>query len=322
MRNERKAMKNIMIIGAAVGDVLVYPASSEVFAAGSWPAREILLSTGGDGLNEATVLADLGKSPYLCTLLGKDKMGEMVRAHCEARGIRKDFLQYDQDIPTGLNVVLVQENGERSFLTNPASSLRKLKREHIPRKFPEDVGILCLASIFVSPCLENQELSEIFARAKEQGLTVCADMTKRKKGETAWDMKETFSQVDYLFANQEEGQLLTGKSAPEEIAHALLECGAGCAVIKTGGKGCYIKNKKEAFAIPGFSVECVDTTGAGDSFCAGFLYGLSEKKDLYTCGLYGNACGALAVRQVGACREKILWKDVDKIIKEQGKKNG
>ena len=125
-----------------MGDVLVYPASHEVFAAGSWPAREILLSTGGDGLNEATVLADLGKSPYLCTLLGKDKMGEMVRAHCEARGIRKDFLQYDQDIPTGLNVVLVQENGERSFLTNPASSLRNLKREHIPRQFPEDVGIL------------------------------------------------------------------------------------------------------------------------------------------------------------------------------------
>ena len=65
MRNERKAMKNIMIIGAAVGDVLVYPASHEVFAAGAWPAREILLSTGGDGLNEATVLADLGNRPYL-----------------------------------------------------------------------------------------------------------------------------------------------------------------------------------------------------------------------------------------------------------------
>ena len=93
-------------------------------------------------------------------------------------------------------------------------------------------------------------------------------------------------------------------------------------MIKNGEKGCYIKNEKEAFAIPGFSVDCVDTTGAGDSFCAGFLYGLSEEKDLYTCGLYGNACGALAVRQVGACREKILWKDVKKLIEEQGKKNG
>ena len=145
-------------------------------------------------------------------------------------------------------------------------------------------------------------------------------MTKRKKGETAWNMKAAFSQVDYLFANREEGQLLTEKEEPEEIAEVFLECGAGCAVIKTGKKGCYIKNEKEAFAIPGFSVECVDTTGAGDSFCAGFLYGLSEEKDLYTCGLYGNACGALAVRQVGACREKILRKDVEKLIEEQEKK--
>ena len=145
-------------------------------------------------------------------------------------------------------------------------------------------------------------------------------MTKRKKGETAWDMRGAFGQTDYLFANREEGQLLTGRKEPEEIAEVFLECGAGCAVIKNGRKGCYIKNGKEAFAIPGFSVECVDTTGAGDSFCAGFLYGLSEKKDLYTCGIYGNACGALAVRQVGACREKILWKDVEKLIEEQGKK--
>ena len=134
------------------------------------------------------------------------------------------------------------------------------------------------------------------------------------------DQKAAFSQVDYLFANREEGQQLTEKEEPEEIAEVFLECGAGCAVIKTGKKGCYIKNEKEAFAIPGFSVECVDTTGAGDSFCAGFLYGLSEEKDLYTCGLYGNACGALAVRQVGACREKILWKDVEKLIEEQEKK--
>ena len=303
-------MKNIMIIGAAIGDVLVYPASPEVFASGSHPAGEILLSTGGDGLNEATVLAGLGKDPYLCTLLGRDQMGELVTAHCQTRGIRQDFLRYEEDISTGLNVVLVQENGERNFLTNPSSI------------FPQDVGILCLASIFVSPWLGSQELAEIFARAKMQGITVCADMTKRKQGETAWDMKEAFSKVDYLFANREEGQLLTGRKEPEEIAEVFLECGAGCAVIKNGEKGCYIKNEKEAFAIPGFSVDCVDTTGAGDSFCAGFLYGLSEEKDLYTCGLYGNACGALAVRQVGACREKILWKDVKKLIEEQGKKNG
>ena len=103
-------MKNIMIIGAAIGDVLVYPASPEVFASGSHPAGEILLSTGGDGLNEATVLAGLGKDPYLCTLLGRDQMGELVTAHCKTTGIRQYFLRYEEDISTGLNVVMEQEN--------------------------------------------------------------------------------------------------------------------------------------------------------------------------------------------------------------------
>src|SRR5699024_5804395 len=119
-------------------------------------------------------------------------------------------------------------------LTNPSSTLRNLRPCHIPEIFPQDVGILCLASIFVSPWLGSQELAEIFARAKMQGITVCADMTKRKQGETAWDMKEAFSKVDYLFANREEGQLLTGREEPEEIAEVFLECGAGCAVIKNG----------------------------------------------------------------------------------------
>ena len=91
-------MKNIMIIGAAIGDVLVYPASPEVFVSGSYPVREILLSTGGDGLNEATVLAGLGKEPYLCTLLGRDQMGELVTAHCRTRGNRQVFLPYEEDI--------------------------------------------------------------------------------------------------------------------------------------------------------------------------------------------------------------------------------
>ena len=71
-------MKNIMIIGAAIGDVLVYPASPEVFVCGCHPAREIVLYKGGVGLKEATVLAGLGKDPYLCTLLGRDQMGELV----------------------------------------------------------------------------------------------------------------------------------------------------------------------------------------------------------------------------------------------------
>ena len=97
-------------------------------------------------------------------------MGELVKAHCQTRGIRQDFLRNEGDIPTGLNVVLVQENGERSFLTNPSSTLRNLKACHIPEIFPQDVGILCLASIFVSPWLEARNWQRFSPGQKSRGL--------------------------------------------------------------------------------------------------------------------------------------------------------
>ena len=315
-------MGKIMIIGAAIADVLACPVGPEVFKTGSMAAEDIVLSTGGDGLNEATVLAGLGEEPFLCTVLGEDFAGEIIRNHCQSKGISRDYICSDSTLSTGINVVLVEKNGERSFLTNPYGTLRNLKLGHIPNPFPKEVEILCLASIFVSPHLGNRELTALFSRAKDQGICVCADMTKRKNQETAWDMRDSLSCVDYLFANQEEGALLTGREEPEEIGAVLLECGAGCVIIKQGARGCYIRNREKSFALPGFPVNCVDTTGAGDSFAAGFLYGLSKGLELSDCGLYGNACGALAVEQLGACRGEISPDKRKEIIEGQRRKNG
>lgn len=315
-------MGRIMVIGAAVADVLAYPVGPEVFETGSMAADGIILSTGGDALNEATVLAGLGETPYLCTVLGRDHAGDIIIEHCQEHGIARDYICRDGSMSTGINVVLVEKNGERSFLTDPHGTLRNLRLAHIPCPLPKDIEILCLASIFVSPYLGDQELSVLFSGAKEQGICVCADLTKRKNQETAWDMKDSLSYVDYLFANQQEGALLTGKKEPEEIGQVLLECGVGCVVIKTGARGCYIRNRDSSFILPAFSVECLDTTGAGDSFVAGFLYGLSRGLELSECGLLANACGALAVEHLGACRGNVSLDKVKEMIEGQRRTDG
>ena len=79
--------------------------------------------------------------------------------------------------------MLVQEGGERSFLTDPGGSLRKLGPEHLTFPFEEAIDILSFASIFVSPRFGAAEMEKLFCRAKEQGILVCADMTKPKNGE-------------------------------------------------------------------------------------------------------------------------------------------
>lgn len=295
--------QEITIIGAAIIDVLVRPASAEVFESGSYASEEISMETGGDALNEATVLSRLGKKVHLQTVIGDDMAGHFVAAHCGREGIDISGSRICSDISTGINVVLVQENGERSFLTNPQGTLRKLAIEDIKMPFHEKSKILCFASIFVFPEIGTKELHHIFRTAKEQGLIVCADMTKCKNNEHVSDLALALKMVDYLFANATEAALVTGEEEPEKAAAALEAAGAENVIIKCGAKGCFVRSKKEGMTVPArANVRCIDTTGAGDSFVAGFLYALSEGRPLEECAVFANRCGAEAVTSLGACR--------------------
>ena len=167
--------------------------------------------------------------------------------------------------------------------------------------FPESAKIVCFASIFVSPEIGPRELEIIFRTAGEQGKIVCADMTKRKKNETAEELAEAFSYVDYLMPNDEEAMLITGKNTVEEAAESLRRAGVKTVVVKCGSKGCYVCGREKSFWMPAEkNVKCIDTTGAGDSFVAGFLHALAQGRNVRECAEYGNKCGANAVSVAGA----------------------
>ena len=292
---------DITIIGAAILDVLAQPVDREVFETGSWPVEDLQMNIGGDGANEALVLAGLGKRVQLQTVLGSDLAGRMILARLRERGVSIEDSCVQEDMVTGINTVLIQKDGERCFLTNPKGSLRRLSLEHIRMPFPRDTRILCLASIFVSPLLGVKELETIFAQAKKQGITVCADLTKRKNGETARDMAPALRYIDYLLPNAEEAKLLTGEKTLEEAARVLQECGVTHVVVKCGSRGCYVLEEKTGYWIPPeHPVNCIDTTGAGDSFAGGFLAALLEGKDIRECARFANQCGGKAVSCVGA----------------------
>lgn len=291
----------ITIIGAAILDVLVSPADPGVFQSGSSPADRISMSFGGDALNEAMVLSHLGKGVQLQTVLGDDMQGEMIRRKCEELGISLPESCVRDALRTGINVVLVQPGGERCFLTDRGGSLRRLTMEDLELQFPRSTKVVSFASIFVFPELGSHQLAEIFSAAKQQGKIVCADMTKRKNQERPEDMAEALRYVDYLLPNEEEACLFTGCAGAEEAAEALLAAGVGTVVMKLGSRGCLVASKKETYRIPAVpDVKCVDTTGAGDSFAAGFLFGLSEDWEVRRCAEFANACGAGAVTQLGA----------------------
>ncbi len=292
---------DVVIAGAAIIDIPVVPADASVFTRISTPAGRIILTSGGDAMNEALVLSRLGKRVRLVTRIGCDDAGAYLRRTCDSSGIDTRHFREIDGLDTGVNVVLVDHSGERRFFTNPHGSLRALEMGDITQDALEGAKIFCFASIFVFPLIGPAELEQLFRSVRERGLITCADMTLPKHGETLADLAPALRYLDYFFANLAEAQQITGMASPSAVADALLDTGARHVIIKLGANGCLIADKTGQRHIPACpAANCIDTTGAGDNFAAGFLSALLDGRSFEGCAQYANACASVSVETVGA----------------------
>lgn len=293
----------IVMFGGAVVDIPICPIDPSVFTRNSTPVPRIQMNTGGDALNESMVLAALGDRVKLCSVVGDDAAGDFILRRCREAGIDTGAVTVDPNLDTSVNMVLVDPAGERYFVTSSSSSLRKFDLPHTAGVLAdlEGVKIAGFASIFVSPPFVPEKMAELFRQLKAAGVTLCADMTRHKNDEMVADIACCLQYIDYLFPNESEAAAVTGETDPEKMADALLAAGVKNVVIKTGSRGCLLKNHQMCVQVAGYPVEtCVDTTGAGDTFAAGFIHGLNLGLSPIECARFANACASVCVERVGA----------------------
>lgn len=290
----------VTVIGAAIIDVLAGPFESDRLSLGSVPMDRITMDFGGDGLNEAVDMKRLGLEVNLITKIGSDEAGEKVLSFLQKNGV--DCIANQTDgLDTGINIVLVDSEGQRTFLTNPKGSLRMLSVEDIFPYIEEMGDIVCFGSMFVSPLLDIPAMERLFKRIKEKpGRILVADMTLAKNKETLDDIKGLLKYIDYLIPNEKEAALLTGIDDPFENARLFAKNGVGCVVIKAGKDGCIIFKDDNIYNIKPMACRVVDTTGAGDGFVAGFVYALSRGMSITECGRFGNAAASCVIEEYGA----------------------
>ena len=128
--------------------------------------------------------------------------------------------------------------------------------------------------------------------------------------DTAWDFEdkwlpkiaEAIPCLDLFMPSYDEAVKLSGKKELSEIADFFFEIGAGSVVIKTGADGAYIcESREKRYSLPTYrTVKPKDTTGAGDSFCAGFLAGLAQGWSYEESGRFANAVGTHCIMEIGA----------------------
>ncbi len=293
---------DITVIGAAIIDVLAGPVDESVFVKGSQPVNSTRLAFGGDALNEAVVLSQLGAKVELVSKVGDDEAGKRVLDFLQEKQVDVTKVKFEEGLETGINIVLVTPEGERAFLTNPNGSLRKLSEADVMEQLDSVADIVCMASMFVSPLLDIPAMERIFQRIKSKpGRILVADMTTAKNGESLADIACLLKYIDYLIPNEAEAARLTGETDAYRNAELFVEHGASCVVIKRGKKGCLIRTKEYQIEVPTYAhATLVDTTGAGDSFAAGFLWGLKNGMLLEECARFGCAVASCSVEVLGA----------------------
>jgi sugar/nucleoside kinase (ribokinase family) len=251
----------------------------------------------------------LGGNAGFIGKVGNDTVGNFFKNDLIQNGVQP-VLEYSTT-PSGQCTVLVSNDGERTLCTFLGAAA-EIGAADLKADMFSGYDIFHIEGYLV----QNHDLIRTAVKmAKEAGLLVSVDLASYNVVEANLDfLKEMIRNfVDIVFANEEEARAFTGKE-PEE---ALLEISDYCkiAVVKVGKDGSMIKSGEDKYKVAVFKANCIDTTGAGDLYAAGFLYGLSNSYNLQTCGTIGSLVSGKIVEVIGAKMSAESWDNIKDQLK-------
>jgi sugar/nucleoside kinase (ribokinase family) len=270
------------------------------------------LASGGSAANTIHGLAMLGAETAYIGSIGRDELGDFFESDMKNAGIRTILSR--RDSATGTAVALISPDYERTFATHLGAAI-ELGATDLNKADFKGYNILYLEGYQIY----NKLLVETACRfAKNENMKIALDLASYNVVESNLaDFKEIVEKyVDILFANEDEARAYTGL----EPAGALdvISGSCGIAVVKVGSEGSWIKRGLEVIKIGTADVKVRDTTGAGDLFAAGFLYGYSIDKNLEVCGQYGSIMAGKVIEILGARMDNSKWQEIKALITEIG----
>ncbi|NJD03542.1 MAG: carbohydrate kinase family protein [Ruminiclostridium sp.] len=277
---------------------------------------KIELFTGGCAVNTAIDMARMGLNIAIIGKIGNDGFGKFLSGTLKDEKVDIKGLVAADGSNTSASLVTVDSNGERSFMhcvgANGEFSVNDINYDVI-----RDSKIVFVAGTMLMPTFDGEQCAGFLKKAKEMGKYTVLDTAWDSRGRWMKVLKPCMEYIDLFIPSIEEAEQLSGKNDPEEIADVFLSMGVRTAVIKMGKKGCFIKDSNgEKHTIPTYSkIKAVDTTGAGDSFVAGFLTGMTKGWSLYQCGLMGNAVGTHCVMAAGASTGIKSFREITEFMK-------
>lgn len=262
-------------------------------------------STGGSAGNTVCALAALGANPGFIGKVGQDETGAFFGDTLRQRGV--NALLTTCDLPSGIASTFISTDGERTFGTYLGAAAT-LRAEDLSRKMFAGYNYLYIEGYLLQ---DHDLMLRAVQLAKEEGLQVCLDMASYNVVEAERDFFDQLivKYVDIVFANESEALAYTGKAPHEALEEISSKC--SIAVVKTGKEGSLVKKGTEVIQLLSCPVDNVlDTTGAGDFYAAGFMYGLTCGYSLEKCVQISTILATAVIQEVGTTLPAKKWDEI------------
>ncbi|MBN2480728.1 MAG: adenosine kinase [Bacteroidales bacterium] len=325
-------MKRILGIGNALVDVITFLKDDSLLKELSLPKGSMQLvdalvsekiglltsklnrhlASGGSAANTIHGLAKLGVETGFIGAVGTDKMGDFFQEDMKKAGIATFMLKSRQ--PTGLAISLVSHDGERTFATYLGAATDIISKELNSSVFLK-YDHLHLEGYLVQ---DHNLITTAVRLAKSHNMTVSLDLASYNVVEANLEfLHDLVSRyIDIVFANEQEARSFTSLEDPVD---ALRQIASICrtSIVKTGGKGSWIMHDGALYRAGIIDVRCIDTTGAGDLYATGFIYGIIKgfKPDL--CGETGALLAGKVIEEPGAKISPAGWDYIYEILDKE-----
>lgn len=328
-------MKRILGIGNALVDIMIQLESDRMLEMLELPkggmqlvdqerssavlkalaGSERRLTSGGSAANTIHGLAMLGAETGYIGSIGEDEFGGFFVQDMINAGVEPHMIHCRQE--SGKAIALVTPDSERTFATYLGAAI-ELSAEHLMPEKDRSGSFIFNKYDYIhieGYLIINHDLVETALKiARKNNMIISLDLASYNVVEANLSfLREIVEKyVDILFANEDEARAFTGKDPDEALDEISKMC--KIAVVKTGSKGSLIKSGAEKHVIGTIPVQPLDTTGAGDLYASGFLFGHSKGLPLQRCGELGALLAGNVIEVIGAKMPKERWAEIHKML--------
>ncbi len=259
---------------------------------------EIRMNPAGTASGALINAAKLGLHCTTSACVGEDEKGAFITDSYKRLNIDCSLIQTTKDSQTSSTILPIRPNGERPALhCRGASDHWYIEDDEFDQVC--DARFLHHGGTGLLNAMDSGQSSKLLKHAKAKNLTTTFDLIAPTV-HTIELLEDMLPYVDFFMPSLEEAQFISGMQQPRQIANFFKKMGATACVFKCGADGSYISTADRDFSLPALKIEVSDTTGCGDSYCGGFIAGLSMGHSLEEACQLGTTTAALVATGLGS----------------------